>query len=190
MIDTLDWLTWDRPYRQMAKRQRWFRKNIDTPPPPRIALTEFDLASQVIFNARITEWCAHNQYLRELAPGTSYVAIVPKNTGSLNHIIMMTSFRGLAKRSALDAWVETIADVNDDQALDQLISYIPTLLTEVDPHYVDLYINRLYRGLDAVRDPSDDLRWDTIHTELPFLWFMYAIQQKMQSYTPSVRSPE
>lgn len=183
---TLPLLTWQRPYIVQPTKRGLFRTSS---PVPRLALTEFDLMSQSFFDTLLTQWCVNNNYLRPQGLD-QYETVVPRNTGSLNNVILLVSFRSLTKRDTLEAWIESIADKNDDQSLDQLICYIPTLVSEVDPHYIDLYINRIYRGLDAVQDPNSDLRWSDIHRMYPFLWLVYAVQQKMLRWSEVKRVAE
>jgi len=128
----------------------------------------------------ITAWCVANEFLiRESPIHTNAI------NGKLRQTIYTLNLKRLSTDQYLTELLDLLTDTTFDKTTSRLIDLHIQIITEIDPRFLNLYINKLHYVLTTIYpDETPEWRWEEIFTTYPYLWLLFPIQRIMRQMTP------
>jgi len=134
----------------------------------------------------VTQWCILNKFLIP-SRNDSYVPNINPNEmdNQLRDYIYSLNFKRLCIDSYLQDLLSRLQDTEHDKTTTRLVDLHIQIMTDVDPRFINLYINKLIHTLSEIYpDDNVDHTWQDIFEQLPYLWLIYVIQNIMRFATP------
>jgi hypothetical protein len=144
-----------------------------------------DHESLETIKALVTHWCVANGFLLRI--NTAVVPNIKADAldSKLKEYIYSLNFKRLCVNTYLQELLVLLQDTPHDKTTTRLVDLHIQIMTEVDPKFINLYINKLIHVLSELY-PDDvyDHEWEVLFTQFPYLWLIYFIQNIMRSATP------
>lgn len=136
----------------------------------------------------ITQWCVQNEFLILTRSGDRYVpniASVSMDSRIRNYIHDL-NLKQLHIGSHLDEALALFRDTEYDKTMTRLIDLHIQISVEIDPRFLNLYINKLLFVLMRYQkgDEEETFDWADIFAEYPYIWLLFPIQWIMRSAVP------
>lgn len=135
----------------------------------------------------VTLWCIANKFLIPTHNASYAPNINPSEMdNNLRHYIYSLNYKRLCIDSYLQELLVRLQDTSNDKTTSRLIDLHIQITTDIDPRFVNLYVNKLIHTLTYVYpDDNVDHEWETIFSQFPYLWLIYVIQNIMRATTPA-----
>lgn len=134
--------------------------------------------SKTAFERLIVLWCVENECLR--MDGSSILLNIAENTNTLTSQLVALDFRAMVRADRRDRILAFLAQDAMETVTARLMDLATLLPVEVDPAWLDIYLNRVYQGLNALDVADADMSWADIHKRWPWLWVLFAIRQQLR----------
>lgn len=151
--------------------------------------TDTDRRSLTTLNDKVDAWCLSNAFLMRtpthtIEPNINSAAMSNK----LRSYIYTLNFKRLCVDSHLENLLQILEDTPFDKTTSRLFDLHIEITTEIDPRFLNLYINKLIYALEALYpdDEEADYTWSDIFKIHPTLWLIYVIQRRMWAASPLI----
>ena len=140
----------------------------------------------------VTKWCVYHKFLILTDTGSRYVPNITKQDmrDQLCNFVYVVNFKRLCIPSYLDDALMLLRDTAFDKTISRLCDLHLRIVTEIDPRFLNLYVNKLEYALTHLyveedeEDAEKPLSWSTLFSTYPYLWLLFPIQQLMRDLTP------
>lgn len=148
-----------------------------------------DIVSLKMLYEIVTRWCISNDLLILTKVGDRYVPNIaePGLENRIRNFIYNLNLKYLGVSTNLNEALVLFEDTEYDHLTSRLIDLHIRIVTEVDPRFINIYINKLVYTLDLLYKDNElvDLSWERdILPQHPFLWLLFIIQTIMRDSSP------
>lgn len=133
----------------------------------------------------IEEWCFAHNWITHSNSGPDFVTLEKdREIYDVVSLAYSVVFRQLTEKTYRDHIISVLRDTEVDYTTTRLLQLHSTIASLVDTSFLNLYINRLYHGLEVSDQFVDgrDMTWEEIHKEYPFMWLIFALHTVLQKY--------
>lgn len=148
---------------------------------------EGDNVSLQLMKSYVKNWCIANKFLLATQGGTYVPNITPDAMdNTLRAHIYSVNFKRLCIDANLQELLIQLQDTQHDKTTTRLVDLHILLMTDIDPHFLNLYISKLIYTLETLY-PEDvvDHEWTSLFARIPYLWLIYVIQHIMRQAAPN-----
>jgi hypothetical protein len=145
-------------------------------------MTTQDLHMQNLMFDYVDTWCRSQGWIEE---NDTILVSADREFYDVKSMVGGFLYRDMLLEDYRTSILRLLVDTEIDHTTSRVLNLHLSIISLIDTSYLDMYINRLYKGLEITEEPQGqdtDMTWKQFHLNYPYFWVFFLLQSTLHKY--------